>query len=1159
MSDDKYKRRRYGYVLLFVVGLVLGSITFVTSDEPLMRWWVDGNRFTMDSSGYLAVGALPQNGTDFFVNGSMNVTGYLAYNGSEVCTGSNGVCGAGSGDITSVNAQAGLQGGGLSGDVNLSVDAGTCGAGEVSKYNGSSFVCVTDQTGGGGYDLNVSGDAGSGVITDSEVMVFTGGVGVNATISGNTVTYSVDNSTYQLRVNGTCSAGSSIRVINADGSVVCETDSTGDNNYVDGLSVTGTTTKNLTLSRWGLSDVSTTWTDLDTDTNETSRVNDLYTENTSLYAYIDSVNTTANIEGLGFVTGAHTTDTDTHVAGNAPYLYNDSNTMYFNESKLNETIDARDSDTTYSDVSEFTDTGNIYQEDIGVDCSAGDFVKGVDDNGVLDCATPSDSDTTYTNGTGLNLTGTTFSILDVYFSNWNTAYGWGDHSSQNYLDLDTYPNADTDSTDDLSSSTTYSNRTGSDVNVSGTYNALDLQLADNVVSESILDVENTPSNGYVLQYNSTSGRFYWDVDNSAASGMASFDWGNASSSTTITDGETIRVVGGDGIRAELVGNSVNITSTVVDTDTTYTAGLGLVLVGDEFSHNDTSSETSSDNSGRVYIQDVLLDRFGHVTGLVTATETVTDTDTQAVFNYTQFRNNTGVVNINETYLDSLFVGQNEYPNLDTDSTDDFSGSYNDLSDKPANMDEDSTNDLTSATSWSGDVVGTGSTLYVKNNSITLTEANITDLNHYTDSDIDGTETAFNGWDKDASNDVAAGTFECTGTDQLYNITVNTSGVYGECSAQGSGGGMSSWTLSNGTTTESITDSETVTIQPGTGINIAQTTNTLTITSTVVDTVLDEATVDSYADNNNYLDLDTYPSADTDSTDDLNVTNTFGGAASGTYDDLRLTDNAIRIVEANITDLNHYTDSDIDGTETAFDGWDKNAGDDITDHGGLTGLADDDHEQYMNQARFDANTTGWDTDSTDDVNWSDIPTCAGTDKLTSDGSTITCATDETGGGSYELNITTEGANEITIENTEELNFDGDANEIDVSSSANTVTLGISATYIGQTSITTLGSITTGTWTGSVIADAYINNAITVSGGTIGSNTISSGSTWTTAGTLTIGDGGDQIDINSNTWDVSNGNFSGVKDIDFTNSGRIKDNSSCVVITSPGGTGRLAVCD
>ncbi len=39
--------------------------------------------------------------------------------------------------------------------------------------------------------------------------------------------------------------------------------------------------------------------------------------------------------------------------------------------------------------------------------------------------------------------------LTASTTEWATAYGWGDHSTQNYLDLDTYPNTDTDSTDDL--------------------------------------------------------------------------------------------------------------------------------------------------------------------------------------------------------------------------------------------------------------------------------------------------------------------------------------------------------------------------------------------------------------------------------------------------------------------------------------------------------------------------------------------------------------------------------------------------------------------------------------------------------------------------------------------------------------------------------------
>ena len=65
-----------------------------------------------------------------------------------------------------------------------------------------------------------------------------------------------------------------------------------------------------------------------------------------------------------------------------------------------------------------------------------------------------------------------------------------------------------------------------------------------------------------------------------------------------------------------------------DDDTTYTAGGGLTLTGTQFNHTDTSSQSSSDNSARTYIQDIILDTYGHITSIVTATETVTNTDTQ---------------------------------------------------------------------------------------------------------------------------------------------------------------------------------------------------------------------------------------------------------------------------------------------------------------------------------------------------------------------------------------------------------------------------------------------------------------------------------------------------------------------------------------------------
>ncbi|MFA5163044.1 MAG: tail fiber domain-containing protein [Patescibacteria group bacterium] len=59
---------------------------------------------------------------------------------------------------------------------------------------------------------------------------------------------------------------------------------------------------------------------------------------------------------------------------------------------------------------------------------------------------------------------------------------------------------------------------------------------------------------------------------------------------------------------------------------------------------------------------------------------------------------------------------------------------------------------------------------------------------------------------------------------------------------------------------------------------------------------------------------------------------------------------------------------------------------------------------------------------------------------------------------------------------------------------------------------------------VVSDAEVDNNITVTSGTIGSNNVSSASTWTTLGTLTIGDNGDAVLMSATNWDVdSSGNI------------------------------------
>jgi hypothetical protein len=61
------------------------------------------------------------------------------------------------------------------------------------------------------------------------------------------------------------------------------------------------------------------------------------------------------------------------------------------------------------------------------------------------------------------------------------------------------------------------------------------------------------------------------------------------------------------------------------------SGLTVGISGDDtitYSHADTSSQASVNNSGRTYIQDITLDTYGHITAITSATETVTNTDTQ---------------------------------------------------------------------------------------------------------------------------------------------------------------------------------------------------------------------------------------------------------------------------------------------------------------------------------------------------------------------------------------------------------------------------------------------------------------------------------------------------------------------------------------------------
>ena len=122
-----------------------------------------------------------------------------------------------------------------------------------------------------------------------------------------------------------------------------------------------------------------------------------------------------------------------------------------------------------------------------------------------------------------------------------------------------------------------------------------------------------------------------------------------SNATTITQGDDLMFAAGTGITCETTADgTVTISCTVTDTNTQLsqeqvedyvdgllTAGSNISLTYDDAAgtltiasaHPNISAASTSNNSGRTYIQDITLDSNGHVTGIATATETVTDTNT----------------------------------------------------------------------------------------------------------------------------------------------------------------------------------------------------------------------------------------------------------------------------------------------------------------------------------------------------------------------------------------------------------------------------------------------------------------------------------------------------------------------------------------------------
>ena len=318
-----------------------------------------------DNTTYTAGTGLDLSGTTFAVDASYlqrRVTGTCdSSNAIRVISGDGAVtCEVtGTGDITAVTAGTGLTGGGTDGSLTLTADTsylqrrvtGTCASGTaVRSIAGDGTVTCETITGGDG-----GGGSGTGDIT-----AVAAGTGLTGGGTTGDVSLAADTDFLQRRVSGTCDSGKAIRVVSGDGTVTCETDDDTTYSAGSGLSLSGTTFA------------------ADTSVLQ-QRVTGTCSAGNAIRIITGDGTVTCEVIGTGDVTAV---SAGTGLTGGGT---NGSLTINANTSFLQRRV-----------------TGT---------CSSGNAIRVITGDGTVTCET--DDDTTYSAGSGLSLSGTTFAINTV--------------------------------------------------------------------------------------------------------------------------------------------------------------------------------------------------------------------------------------------------------------------------------------------------------------------------------------------------------------------------------------------------------------------------------------------------------------------------------------------------------------------------------------------------------------------------------------------------------------------------------------------------------------------------------------------------------------------------------------------------------------------------
>jgi hypothetical protein len=232
------------------------------------------------------------------------------------------------------------------------------------------------------------------------------------------------------------------------------------------------------------------------------------------------------------------------------------------------------------------------------------------------------TNTTYSAGTGLTLVGTEFrnAAPDQTVSLTGAGATTISGTYPNFTITSTDTNTDTNTITSIRRDNTGTYRTG-DINLVGGSNVTITETSAGVFSFASTDTNTntTYSAGTGLTLKNTTFSLTDTYDN-----YQSFQIGAGKTYTDVTSGAKVTLVGGNGVT---ISNEAGTLTISADSNTAYSAGSGLDLIGTTFSHSDTSTQDSVNNSGRTYIQDITLDAYGHITGITSATETVVNTDT----------------------------------------------------------------------------------------------------------------------------------------------------------------------------------------------------------------------------------------------------------------------------------------------------------------------------------------------------------------------------------------------------------------------------------------------------------------------------------------------------------------------------------------------------